>query len=129
VSLKAFIFLLVVTIVAVMGAAHISEMLVEPGFERGIIIAVLAGLVVFPAARWAEYRGWIKGDWSPGGPMRKQRDAQKAREAAERQQIQDGTREGGESLQAPAADDKNQTSTAGEVPSRAAGPNSPGDPR
>ncbi len=74
-TLKAFLFLFVVTLVAVVGAALIAEMLVGPGFERGIIIAVLAGLVVFPAARWAEYRGWIKGAWSPGGELRKQHEA------------------------------------------------------
>jgi hypothetical protein len=78
VTLKAFLFLLVVTIVAVTGGALIAEMLLPPGFERGIVIAVLSGLVVFPAARWAEYRGWIQGAWSPGGEARRQRDAQAA---------------------------------------------------
>ena len=85
-TLKAFVFLLVVTIVAVVASARIAEALVPPGFERGIIIAVLSGLVVFPAARWAEYRGWIKGDWSPGGTLRKQQDERKEREASEAQQ-------------------------------------------
>ena len=81
-TLKAFLFLLVVTIVAVTGGALIAEMLLPPGFERGILIAVLSGLVVFPAARWAEYRGWIKGSWSPGGDLRKERDARKEQERA-----------------------------------------------
>jgi len=83
VTLKAFLFLLVVTIVAVTGAALIAEALLPPGFERGIVIAVLSGLVVFPAARWAEYRGWIQGAWSPGGEARRQRDARKALEAGD----------------------------------------------
>ena len=82
-TLKAFIFLLVVTIVAVTGSALIAEMLLAPGFERGIVIAVLSGLVVFPAARWAEYRGWIEGAWSPGGEARRQRDARRSADAAE----------------------------------------------
>jgi hypothetical protein len=81
VTLKAFLFLFVVTMVAVVGAALIAEMLIEPGLARGVLIAVLAGLVVFPAARWAEYRGWIKGAWSPGGELRKAQDARREREA------------------------------------------------
>jgi len=83
VTLKAFLFLLVVTIVAVTGAALIAEALLPPGFERGIVIAVLSGLVVFPAARWAEYRGWIQGAWSPGGESRRQRDERKALKAGD----------------------------------------------
>ena len=82
-TLKAFLFLFVVTIVAVVASATIAEKFVDPGFERGIVIAVLSSLVVFPAARWAEYRGWIKGDWSPGGPLRKAQEERRAREAAE----------------------------------------------
>ena len=82
-TLKAFLFLFVVTIVAVVASATIAEKFVDPGFERGIVIAVLSSLVVFPAARWAEYRGWIKGDWSPGGPLRKAQEERRAREARE----------------------------------------------
>ena len=82
-TLKAFLFLFVVTMVAVVASAFIAERLVEPGLERGAVIAILAGLVVFPAARWAEYRGWIKGDWSPGSDVRKAQDARKARQAQE----------------------------------------------
>lgn len=79
-TLKAFLFLFVVTIVAVVASIFIAERLVGAGLERGVIIAVLSGLVVFPAARWAEYRGWIKGDWSPGSDLRNAQDARKARE-------------------------------------------------
>ena len=82
-TLKAFLFLFVVTIVAVVASATIAEKFVDPGFERGIVIAVLSSLVVFPAARWAEYRGWIKGDWSPGGQLRKAQEERRAREALE----------------------------------------------
>ena len=89
-TLKAFLFLLVVTIVAVTGAALVAEMLLPPGFERGIVIAVLSGLVVFPAARWAEYRGWIKGAWSPGGDLRRERDARKEEEARAAAQLPEG---------------------------------------
>ena len=81
-TLKAFFFLFAVTVVAVVCSAFIAERLLAPGFERGIVIAVLSGLVVFPAARWAEYRGWIKGTWSPGGDMRKAADKARAEKAA-----------------------------------------------
>ena len=127
-TLKAFIFLLVVTIVAVVGAAMIAEMLVGPGFERGILIAVLAGLVVFPAARWAEYRGWIKGDWSPGGKLREEQDARRRRETLAHEPSADPSGSSEAPAGPSAADPSNQTS-AGAAPSPAAGPTSPGDPR
>jgi hypothetical protein len=82
VTLKAFLFLFVVTLAAVVAGAFIAERLVAPGLMRGALIAILAGLVVFPAARWAEYRGWIKGDWSPGGELRKAQDARKTEQTA-----------------------------------------------
>ena len=128
-TLKAFLFLLVVTIVAVVGAAMIAEALVGPGFERGILIAVLAGLVVFPAARWAEYRGWIKGDWSPGGARRKEQDAPRQREALESQPPTDAAREGANQPPKQALDDSRDPPTAGEDPPRAARPTFPGDSR
>jgi hypothetical protein len=123
VTLKAFLFLLVVTIVAVVGAALIAEAIVGPGFERGILIAVLASLVVFPAARWAEYRGWIKGDWSPGSPLRKAQDARREREAAEGQHDAGAA---GSALPDPASGTE-PTSAGDDRP--AAGTTSPGDPR
>ena len=115
-TLKAFLFLFVVTIVAVVASATIAEKFVSPGFERGIVIAILSSLVVFPAARWAEYRGWIKGDWSPGGPLRKAQEERRAREA----------REAREAADAQAADTQAADAAADE-PVR--NPTSPGDPR
>ena len=126
-SLKAFLFLLVVTIVAVVGAAMIAEALVAPGFERGILIAVLAGLVVFPAARWAEYRGWIKGDWSPNGALRKEQEARREREARAGQQAASGAEADGSARPHEAAEHAPNPSSAGEEPSRPPGPTSPGD--
>jgi hypothetical protein len=132
VTLKAFLFLLVVTIVAVTGAALIAEALLPPGFERGILIAVLSGLVVFPAARWAEYRGWIKGSWSPGGDQRRERDARRAQEAAGSQPAEGPPR--GQELPAGDATDSTedpQHAPAGQAPSvlPAGDFKSPGDPR
>jgi hypothetical protein len=113
VTLKAFLFLFVVTIVAVGASATIAEKFVSPGFERGIVIAILSSLVVFPAARWAEYRGWIKGDWSPGGPLRKAQEERRAREAREAADAQAADTQAAD----PAADGS------------ARNPTSPGDPR
>jgi hypothetical protein len=140
VTLKAFLFLLFVTIVAVTGGALIAEMLLPPGFERGIVIAVLSGLVVFPAARWAEYRGWIQGAWSPGGEARRQRDAQAAlRAEASDEATPAAPASTGQQPDAPgpagAGPDRRseepQQPSAGQAPSvRAAGEfKLPGDPR
>ncbi len=137
-TLKAFLFLLVVTIVAVTGAALIAEMLLPPGFERGIVIAVLSGLVVFPAARWAEYRGWIQGSWSPGGTLRKERDARKAQEAATAREADAAQPTAGSppGLEAPTGvatgsnEDPQQAPTGQAPPVSPAGDfKSPGDPR
>jgi hypothetical protein len=121
VTLKAFLFLFAVTMVAVVGSALIAEMLVGPGFERGIIIAVLSGLVVFPAARWAEYRGWIKGAWSPGGERRTQHEAQKALEAEAAAEA---------ATTSKAETPNNKTAAAPDLADpRAGDPPMPGDPR
>jgi hypothetical protein len=61
VSARGFAFLLVVTVLAVMLTATIAEQMTEPGLWRTVIVALGTGLIIFPAARWAESRGWIKG--------------------------------------------------------------------
>ncbi|MFT4101617.1 MAG: hypothetical protein QM674_11380 [Burkholderiaceae bacterium] len=58
---KGFIFLMLVTIGTVMVAGTVAESFTSEGFERTIVVAVLTALVVFPAARWAERKGWVKG--------------------------------------------------------------------
>ena len=59
----AFVVLMFITVGAVAGAAWIGERWFAPGLERGIVMAVIAGFVVFPIARWFESRGWISGSW------------------------------------------------------------------
>ncbi len=129
-TLKAFLFLFVVTIVAVVASATIAEKFVDPGFERGIVIAVLSSLVVFPAARWAEYRGWIKGDWSPGGTLRKAQEERRAREALEAVKAQvagstAGTHDGDGPAGPPG---RSEVEKPDDAPA-AGNPPSPGDPR
>ncbi|MGE0312960.1 MAG: hypothetical protein AB7P21_15220 [Lautropia sp.] len=59
----AFVVLMFITVGAVSGAAWVGERWFAPGLERGIVMAVLAGFVVFPIARWFEHKGWISGSW------------------------------------------------------------------
>jgi hypothetical protein len=131
VTLKAFLFLFVVTIAAVVASATIAERLVDPGFERGIVIAVLSALVVFPAARWAEYRGWIKGAWSPGGELREAQDARREREALEAAESRHAEApapdRGGDGPRQPSSGPP-EAGTQGDT-ARAGHPSSPGDPR
>jgi hypothetical protein len=127
VTLKAFLFLFVVTIVAVVASATIAERFVDPGFERGIVIAVLSSLVVFPAARWAEYRGWIKGAWSPGGELRKAQEARREREA--REAAEAGKADAGDAGADPAGPPAGDADRPSGNPPSAGNPSSPGDPR
>ena len=60
-TLKGFLFLMAVTLATVMAAGLLAERYVAPGFERTALVAVIAACVVFPASRWAEGRGWIRG--------------------------------------------------------------------
>ena len=58
---NAFIALLLLTIAAVAIGAQIAERYAAPGIGRTIIVAAFTALVVFPAAKFAERRGWIRG--------------------------------------------------------------------
>ena len=58
---RGFAFLLVVTVAAVVIAGLLVEGHTAPGLERTLWVALLTAAVVFPAARWAERRGWIRG--------------------------------------------------------------------
>ena len=59
----AFVVLMFITVGAVSGAAWVGERWFTPGLERGIVMAVIAGFIVFPIARWFEHKGWISGSW------------------------------------------------------------------
>jgi hypothetical protein len=63
---RGFLFLLVVTVAAITVASQIAERFTAPGLERTLAVAVLTALVLMPAARWAERRGWIKGELQLG---------------------------------------------------------------
>lgn len=63
---RTFIFLLIVTVVAVTIGEKIASTYVPRGIERTIAVAVITALIVFPVARLAEKRGWIKGAFNFG---------------------------------------------------------------
>lgn len=60
-SSRGFAFLLIVTVAAIMIAGSIAEHFTEPGLGRTLWVALGTALVLFPAARWAEKRGWVQG--------------------------------------------------------------------
>jgi hypothetical protein len=60
-TLKGFLFLLAVTVVTVMAAGFIAEHYTAAGIERTLAVGAISALVIFPAGRWAERRGWISG--------------------------------------------------------------------
>ncbi len=61
-TLKGFLFLLALTIFTVIVAGLLAERFAAPGLERTLVVAGITALVVFPAGRWAERRGWVKGN-------------------------------------------------------------------
>ncbi len=61
-SRNAFIVLLLLTVGAIGAGAMIAERYAEPGLGRTLIVAIFTALVVFPAAKFAEHRGWIRGE-------------------------------------------------------------------
>lgn len=58
---NAFVLLLVLTVGAIAVGARIAEHYAAPGLGRTLIVAAFTALVVFPAAKFAERRGWIRG--------------------------------------------------------------------
>jgi uncharacterized integral membrane protein len=58
-----FIFLLIVTVLAIFGAAQVAERYAAPGMERTLIVAFITACVVFPAGLFAEKMGWVKGQF------------------------------------------------------------------
>jgi hypothetical protein len=59
---NGFVVLLLLTVGAIGVGALVAERYAEPGLGRTLIVAVFAALVVFPAAKFAERRGWIRGE-------------------------------------------------------------------
>lgn len=59
---NGFVLLLLLTVAAIGVGAALAERYAEPGLGRTLVVAIFAALVMFPAAKFAERRGWIKGE-------------------------------------------------------------------
>jgi uncharacterized membrane protein YfcA len=60
-TVQGFMFLLIAAIVGITVGAHFAEKWTPPGFQRTVTVAVIAAAILFPAARFAERLGWIRG--------------------------------------------------------------------
>ena len=68
---NGFIFLLLLTGAAIGVGAQIGERYADPGLARTLVVAIFTALVVFPAAKFAERRGWIRGELDFSKPGRR----------------------------------------------------------
>ncbi len=60
-TVRGFVFLMIVAVAASIGAGLIVERFTAPGFERTFWFAALTAIVVFPAGWLAERLGWVRG--------------------------------------------------------------------
>jgi hypothetical protein len=61
-KLKGFLFLFAVTVATIMFAGTLANYLIaEKGLMRTLLVAAIAIVVVYPAAMWAEKKGWVSG--------------------------------------------------------------------
>ncbi len=60
-TVKGFVFLLIVTIAAIGIGSWIAERFTPRGLERTLAVALITAAIVFPAAYLAEKLGWIRG--------------------------------------------------------------------
>lgn len=77
-TVRAFILLMIVTVVAIAVGDHFAEGFTAPGMARTFAVFVIAGAIVAPVA-WVLGRiGWIKGRFELGRKNRPQRDGGEA---------------------------------------------------
>jgi hypothetical protein len=74
VNARGFVILLLFAVAASVGVGLLVERFTAPGWERTFWFAVGLALILFPAGRFAERRGWIHGFWQ-AGPARGARPA------------------------------------------------------
>jgi hypothetical protein len=61
-KLKGFLFLFAITVATIMLAGTLANYLIDhKGLERTLLVAVISIAVVYPAAIWAEKKGWVSG--------------------------------------------------------------------
>jgi hypothetical protein len=66
VNARGFVILLLFAVAASVGVGLLVERFTAPGWERTFWFAVGLALILFPAGRFAERRGWIHGFWQAG---------------------------------------------------------------
>jgi len=72
VNARGFVILLVFAVAASVGVGLLVERFTAPGWERTFWFAVGLAIILFPAGRFAERRGWIHGFWQAGPARRAQ---------------------------------------------------------
>jgi hypothetical protein len=65
-TVRAFIILLGVTVVAIAIGDHFAERYTAPGLERSFGVLVIAAAIVAPVAWLLGKIGWISGRYEPG---------------------------------------------------------------
>ena len=65
-TVRAFIVLLVVTVIAIAIGDHFAERYTAPGLERSFGVLMIAAAIVAPIAWLLGKIGWISGRYEPG---------------------------------------------------------------
>jgi hypothetical protein len=73
-TVRAFILLMIVTILAIGVGDHFAERFTSPGIERTFAVFVIAGAIVAPVAWLLGRIGWIRGRLELGRKNGPQRD-------------------------------------------------------
>jgi len=68
VNSRGFAILLLIAVAASVACGLIVERYTAPGIERTFWFAVGLAAIIFPAGKFAERRGWVKGVWRAGSP-------------------------------------------------------------
>ena len=88
-TVRAFIVLLLVTVVAIWFGDSIAQEYAAPGLERTVAVLMVAALIVAPAAWLLGKVGWISAGRVELGRRRAQQ-AQQAQQAQEQQRQRNG---------------------------------------
>jgi hypothetical protein len=86
-TVPGFIFLLIAAVAGITVGAHFAESWAAPGLERTFAVALITAAIMFPAAKLAEWFGWIRGGLNMGGAGEGDR---RRDEAARAEAVRDG---------------------------------------
>ena len=77
-TVRAFIVLLIVTIVAISIGDHVARDFTNPGLERSFAVLVIAAIIVAPVAWLLGRIGWIQGRFEVDRPRQPPRNGGEA---------------------------------------------------